>query len=129
MGFLPTGVDIMVIWIQFPTPVHFSSQSPKITSNLKNSSESSVVKVLVSQSCLRVVWHHGLYPIRLLCPWNSPGRNTGVGSQPFPSPRDLPHPGIELGSPALQAYSLSSEPPGKPNLKNMYIQINVEMNF
>ena len=25
---------------------------------------------------------------------------------PFPSPRDLPDPGIELGCPALQAYSL-----------------------
>ena len=23
---------------------------------------------------------HGLYPTRLLCPWNSPGQNTGVGS-------------------------------------------------
>ena len=23
---------------------------------------------------------HGLEPTRLLCPWNSPGRNTGVGS-------------------------------------------------
>ena len=22
---------------------------------------------------------HGLYPTRLLCPWNSPGKNTGVG--------------------------------------------------
>ena len=27
--------------------------------------------------------------------------------------RDLPDPGIELGSPALQADSLMSEPPGK----------------
>ena len=26
------------------------------------------------------LWHHGLQPARLLCPWNSPGRNTGVGS-------------------------------------------------
>ena len=33
---------------------------------------------------------------------------------PFPSPGDLPHPGIEPGSPALQADSLSTEPPGKP---------------
>ena len=33
---------------------------------------------------------------------------------PFPSPGDLPNPGIEPGSPALQAYSLPSEPPGKP---------------
>ena len=31
---------------------------------------------------------------------------------PFPSPVDLPNPGIEPGSPALQADSLPSEPPG-----------------
>ena len=23
--------------------------------------------------------HYGLYPARLLCPWDSPGKNTGVG--------------------------------------------------
>ena len=33
---------------------------------------------------------------------------------PFPSPGDLPDPGIEPGSPSLQADSLLSEPPGKP---------------
>ena len=31
---------------------------------------------------------------------------------PFLSPGDLPDPGIEPGSPALQADSLPSEPPG-----------------
>ena len=31
---------------------------------------------------------------------------------PFPSPGDLPDPGIKPGSPALQADSLLSEPPG-----------------
>ena len=31
---------------------------------------------------------------------------------PFPSPEDLPHPGIELRSPALGADALTSEPPG-----------------
>ena len=30
---------------------------------------------------------------------------------PFPSPGDLPNPGFEPRSPALQADSLSSEPP------------------
>ena len=30
---------------------------------------------------------------------------------PFPSPGDLPHPGIELRSPTLQADALTSEPP------------------
>jgi len=32
----------------------------------------------------------------------------------FPSPGDLPDPGIKPRSPALQAYALPSEPPGKP---------------
>ena len=33
---------------------------------------------------------------------------------PFPSPGDLPDPGIESGSLTLQADALPSEPPGKP---------------
>ena len=33
---------------------------------------------------------------------------------PFPSPGDLSDPGIEPGSPTLQADSLPSEPLGKP---------------
>ena len=35
------------------------------------------------------------------------------GGLPFPSPGDLPDPGIKLGSPAFQMDSLSSEPSGK----------------
>ena len=27
------------------------------------------------------LWPQELYPARLLCPWNSPGKNTGVGSR------------------------------------------------
>ena len=27
------------------------------------------------------LWPHGLQPTRLLCPWNSPGKSTGVGCQ------------------------------------------------
>ena len=33
---------------------------------------------------------------------------------PWPSPGDIPNPGIEPRSSALQADSLPSEPPGKP---------------
>ena len=33
----------------------------------------------------------------------------------FPSPGDLPNPGIEPRSPALEADALTSEPPGKPS--------------
>ena len=47
-----------------------------------------------------------------LCPhWNSPGKNTEVGS---PSSGALPHREIKPEFPALQADSLPSEAPGKP---------------
>ena len=36
---------------------------------------------------------------------------------PFPSPGDLPEPGIKLRSPTLQADALTSEPPAKPRVE------------
>ena len=42
---------------------------------------------------------------------------------PFPSPGDLPEPGIEWGSPALEADALISEPPGKKPI--VYVKIFV----
>ena len=53
---------------------------------------------------------HGLYS---LC--NSPGQNTGVGSL-FLLQGNLPNPGIEPRSPALQADSLPAEPQGMPQM-------------
>ena len=44
---------------------------------------------------------------------------------PFPSPGDLPDPGIEPGSPTLQADALPSELPGKPNLLELTPQKDV----
>ena len=38
-----------------------------------------LVKLLVVQSC-PTLQPRGLQPARLLCPWDSPGKNTGVGS-------------------------------------------------
>ena len=40
-------------------------------------------KTIPCESCSVVSnssWPHGLQPARVLCPWNSPGQNTGVGS-------------------------------------------------
>ena len=47
---------------------------------------------------------------------------------PFPSPGDLPDPGIEPRSPVLQTDALPSEPPGKPQhcLKLINKKIAVE---
>ena len=77
-------------------------------SGLENSSDChsvTVTPVKVTQSCLQP---HGLYN-----PWNSTGQNTEVG-KPFPSPGDLPNPGIKPRSPALQVDSSLAEPPGEP---------------
>ena len=55
---------------------------------------------------------------RLLCPWDSPGKNTGV--LPFPFPGGLPHPGTEPRSSHCRqildhlshCFSLSVQDPG-----------------
>ena len=43
---------------------------------------------------------------------------------PFPSPGDLPDPGIEPRSPALQVDALTSEPPGKLSHKKEHIWVS-----
>ena len=50
---------------------------------------------------------------------------------PFPSPGDLPNPGIKPGSPALQADALPSEPPDgkKPLVKVKKPLVNVKYFF
>jgi len=45
---------------------------------------------------------------------------------PFPSPGDLPNPGIEPKSPTLRADTLTSEPPGKPKIY-IYIYIYIAL--
>ena len=52
----------------------------------------------------------------LLQPWDSPGKNTGVGCHFLLQgifPTQGLNPRIEPGSPALEADTLTSEPPGK----------------
>ena len=60
---------------------------------------------------------HGLQPTRLLCPWNFPGKSTGVGGH-FPSPGDLPDLGIKLTSLAShwQADPLPLSHQGSPKI-------------
>ena len=46
---------------------------------------------------------------------------------PFPSPGDLPDPGIKPKSPTLQADALTSEPPGKPDIKKGWQEYTEEL--
>ena len=45
---------------------------------------------------------------------------------PFPSPGNLPNPGIEPESPTVQADTLTSEPPGKPKSRMDYFGVEGE---
>ena len=64
------------------------------------------------------LWSYGLQPARLLCPWGF-SRQEYWSGLPCTPPGDLPKPGIELRSPALQADSLLSESPRKPKNSGM----------
>ena len=62
------------------------------------------------------LWPHGLQPARLLCPWDSPGKNIGVGCH-FLLQGILPTQGSNLHLLSLshsQVNSLPLTPPGKP---------------
>ena len=66
--------------------------------------------MLVTQSCLTP------WTVTHRAPLSMESSRQGYWSElPFPSPGDLPNPGIEPGSPALQVDSLPSELPGKPS--------------
>ena len=67
----------------------------------------SVSRSLLSNS----LQPHGLELTRQLCPWDSPGKNTGVGSHSCLQGIFLTW-GSNLRYPALQADSLPSEAPG-----------------
>ena len=65
-----------------------------------------VWSVKVAQSCPTLYDH-------MDCPWNSPGKNTGMGSLSL-FQGIFPTQGLNPGSPTLQADSLPAEPQGKP---------------
>ena len=82
---------------------HFETKSEAILRSY------SLNEVLVAWLCPTLC--DPMEPARLLSMEFS--RQEHWGGLPFPSPGNLPDPGTEPRSPALQADSLPSEPPGK----------------
>ena len=78
----------------------------------------SVGRLVVSNS----LQPYGLQPTRLLCPWDSPDKNTGVGCH-FLLQGDLPDPGIEPMSLCLLYWQVGSfplAPVGSPHICVLY---------
>ena len=78
-----------------------------------STSESESVSYSVGSDPLQF---HGLQPTRLLCPWNSPGKNTGVGSHSLLQGIFLTQ-GLNVGLPHCRQilYHLSNQ--GSPQTK------------
>ena len=88
-----------------------------IPEKIHNETESESVSRSIRSNSLQ---SHGLKPPRLLCPWNSPGKNTGMGSHSLfwgsSRPRDRTQVFCIAGRfffTALQGDSLLFEPLGK----------------
>ena len=68
---------------------------------------------------------HELQPTRLLCPWDSPGKNTGVGCHALLQ-GIFPGPGIEHTSPvslALAGGFFTTKPLGKPRIVQIILKV------
>ena len=72
---------------------------------------SSCCCYLVAKSCPILLQPHKLYPAPLSMGFPRQEYWSGL---PFPSPEDLPDPGIELAAPALQANSFLLNHEGSP---------------
>ena len=114
----PSSVSPYSLWLPF---VHTSTTAFLIKSS--KLCVSSPLGVYVPQeqvhvqslSCVQLLQLHGLYPARLLCPCDFPGKNTGVDCHFLLLRIYLLNPGIEPESPALADGFFAAEPPGKPS--------------
>ena len=79
---------------------------------LKVSSEILFILKLKSLSCIQFFATPWTVACQAPPPMGFP-RQEYWSELPFPPPEDLPNPGIEPGSPVLQADALPSEPPEK----------------
>ena len=105
--------QLLFIWLlqphPHPSPLRFPCSAPLRSNGFFLDS----VLPLACESESHSVVSYSLQPQGLYSSWNSLGQNIGVG-KPFPSPGDLPNPGIEPRSPVLQVDSLPAEPQGEP---------------
>ena len=107
-------------WSGLPFPSPEDLPDPGIEPTSPESQADSLPTGLWGKSYHLCYWKWKLLSLVLLfsTPWTIQSmefsRPEYWSGQPFPSPGDLPNPGIETRSPTLQVDSLPAEPQGKP---------------
>ena len=128
LAFLPGSKCLLISWLQSPSEVIL--ELPQIKSITVSIVSPSICYELMGLDAMILVFWMLWSEVKLLShvllfatPWTvayqAPQSMDIFQARvpqwvPFPPPWDLPDPGIEPGSPALQADALLSEPPGKP---------------
>ena len=77
------------------------------------------VIVLVANSCPTLLWLYGLWPARVLCPWDFPSKNTGVGCHLLLQ-RNFTTQESNMHLLHLQANSLLLSHQGSPQVRKLY---------
>ena len=120
--------------LPFPSPGNLPDPGIKLTSPTSAGGfftteppESESVSCSIVSDFL---WPQGLWPSRPLCPWNSPGKNTGVGCHSLLQ-QIFPIQGLNLGLLQWQADSLQSDLPGKhlSHLGNLKKRLRIKYTF
>ena len=128
LDFLPRSKCLLISWLQSPSEVIL--ELPQIKSITVSIVSPSICHELMGLDAMILVFWMLWSEVKLLShvllfatPWTvayqAPQSMDIFHARvlqwvPFPPPWDLPDPGIEPGSPTLQADALLSEPPGKP---------------
>ena len=89
----------------------------------KRTQHYEVMTIVVSQSCLTLLPSHGLQTTRLLCPWDFPGKNTGVSCHFFLQ-GIFSTQGLNLSLLHWQADSLPVSHQGNPKVIIYQLKIN-----
>ena len=87
----------------------------KVLSRVLCATVGSCVCVLSHSVVFCSLWPQGLQPTRLLSPWEFSQQEYWRGL-PFPTPGDLPNPGIEPASPTFAGRFFATEAPWKPTV-------------
>ena len=82
------------------------------TWSLRDDKELGTLCCLPFQLCPTLLRPHGLHPARLFCPWGFSRQESRCGL-PFPTPGDLPDPGMEPVFPAWAGGFFTAGLPGK----------------
>ena len=107
------GTSMVEFWWNSSSELQTTNQSLDSSSVSSRGSLASFCYAVLSHSVpSNSLQPHGLQPARILCPWDSPGKNTGVGCQ-FHLQGIFPAQGSNPGFLHCRLILLTTKPPGK----------------